>query len=177
MSVSRLGMAVALVLLSVASLEAQATKIGYINVQEVLSQYPPFQAARDQLEGASNRWNAELQQAELAWQTSVQEYQQQQMTMTPEARQIRELEIESQRRAFESRSDELTNQGQALQAELFQPIMNDVTAVMEEIRLDGGYGLILDSGTSVILAADESLNLTPDLLTRLQERDAAKAGR
>ena len=65
-----------------------------------------------------------------------------------------------------------------LQDEVLQPVMDEITAVIEEIRVEGGYAFILDadSQNNIILAADESLNLTQEVLTRLEEKGAAGGG-
>ena len=179
MSVSRLGIAVALALLTTASLEAQATKIGYINSQEVLELYQPARDARDLVEADRDRWTQQIQQLVNQFQADEEEFQQQQGTMTPEARQIRQQELQSQYLAIQQRDEQLNTQLQQRQEELFQPIMDKVGAVIEEIRVEGGYALILDAATPVpvIIAADESLNLTQTLLTRLEEKDAAEGNR
>ncbi len=177
MSVSRFGMAAALSLLFTASLDAQALRIGYIHVQEVLAQYPPAQAARDQLEGARNRFTLELQDLEADYRQAVDEYQQQQMSMTPEARQAREQEIQAKGMTFQNRDQEIAAQLQQLGADLLQPIMDDISAVIEEVRVDGGYALIVDADLNFILAADETLNLTQEVLTRLDEKEAPDGGR
>lgn len=177
MSFSRFGMAVALSLLFTASLDAQATRIGYIHVQEVMAQYPPARAVFDQLDGANTRWTTELQTLQANLDQAVAEYQQQQMTMTPEARQAREQELASQDRAILNRRDQIVNESQQLQEDLLQPIMDEITAVIEEVRVEGGYALILDSSSNAILAADESLNLTQEVINRLEEKGAAGEGR
>ena len=50
MSVSRLGMATALLSLAVSPLDAQVAKIGYINSNTVLAEYPPAQEAQQALQ-------------------------------------------------------------------------------------------------------------------------------
>ena len=177
MSFSRLGMAVALSFLFTASVDAQVSRIGYIQVQAVLAQYPPSQAAFDQMEDEGDRWTMELQNLRTSWQQAIDDYGQQQMSMTPEVRQIREREIQAMSIAFQNREQEIQALAQQLQNDLLQPIMDDITAVLEEIRVDGGYALILDADRNVILAADESLNLTEEVLTRLEEKGAVGGGR
>lgn len=177
MNFSRLGMAVALSLLFTASLDAQTTRIGYIHVQEVMAQHPPAQAAFDQLEGANTRWTGELQGLRDALNQALGEYQQQQMTMTPEARAAREQELSQQNTAILNREQQIRAEAEQLQGDLLQPIMDEITAVIEEIRVEAGYALILDAGSNAILAADESLNLTQEVITRLEEKGAAGGGR
>ncbi|MCY4572296.1 MAG: OmpH family outer membrane protein [Gemmatimonadetes bacterium] len=177
MSFSRFGMAVALSLLFTASLDAQATRIGYIHVQEVMAQYPPAQAAIARLEGADAGWTNELQTLVGRRDQLIAEYQQQQMNLTPEARQAREQEITTQNRVISTREGEIQNEARQLQDEVLQPVMDEITAVIEEVRVEGGYALILDANSNAILAADESLNLTQEVLNRLEEKGAVGEGR
>lgn len=171
MSVSRLGMAFTLSLLWAASVEAQATRVGYVDSNAVLAEYAPAQAARQQLENARQDAEAELQLLGSGWQTALAEFQQQAMSMTPEARQNRQQELAAQQQALETRTQELEIQFQQRQAELLQPVMDRVTAVIEELRVEGNYSIILDRASQVILAADPALELTQDVLTRLQAQD------
>lgn len=177
MSVNRLGIAVALTLLSTAPLEAQATRIGYINTVEVLELYQPARDAQDLIQADRDRWDLEIQQLQMQFQADVQEFQQQMGTMTPEARQIRDQELQNRNLTIQQRDQQLNDQLVARQRELFQPIMDKVSATIEEIRVEGGYGMILDAASQAILAADESLNLTQELLTRLEAKDAAEGNR
>ena len=177
MSVSRLGTAIVLTLLATTSLEAQGTRIGFINTAEVLELYQPARDAQDLIQADRDRWDLEIQQLQAQFQADVQEFQQQQATMTPEARQIRDQELQNRALTIQRRDQQLNDQLLDRNRELFQPIMDKVSATIEEIRVDGGYGMILDAASQVILAADESLNLTQELLTRLEVKDAAEGNR
>ncbi len=168
MSVSRLGLAFAMSALGAASLGAQAARLGYVDSQAVLAEYAPAQEARAQLETARQEIESELQMLNSGLQVAVNEYQQQAMSMTPEARQGREQELARQNQALQSRTQELDIQFQQRQAELLQPITDRITAVIEEIRVEGNYTMILDRASQVILAADPALDLTQDVMSRLQ---------
>ena len=168
MSISRLGMVAALMLLSTSSAAAQAARVAYVNTNQVLAEYAPAQEARQALESARLEAQSELQLLDRGLQAAVGEYQQQAMTMTPEARQARELELQNQQQALQNRTQELDIQFQERQEELLQPVMGRVTAVIEEIRVEGSYALILDSASQAILAGDPALDLTQEVLTRLQ---------
>lgn len=177
MNVSRLGIAAVLTLLSAATLEAQGTRIGYINTAEVLDLYQPARDARDLLEADGERWTQQIQQLRAQLQADFQEFEQQMNTMTPEARQIREQEISDQSLALQRTEDQINLQAQQRQEELLQPVMDKISTTIEEMRVELGYGMILDVVSQAILSADESLNLTQELLTRLEAKDAAEANR
>jgi outer membrane protein len=59
---------------------------------------------------------------------------------------------------------------QARQAQLVKPIMERVQAVIETIRAEDNYAVILDVGAqvSVVVAADKRLDLTDRVLARLK---------
>ena len=176
MSVSRLGMATALLSLAVSPLGAQVARIGYINSETVLAEYPPAQEARQALQATLAGYDAELQQLQAGFEQAVEEYQQQQLTMTTEARQAREQELGASQIAVQRRTQELNTQAGQRQAEVFQPIMEAITAVLEEIRVEGNYALILDTASQAILAADPALDLTQEVLTRLQATNSDRQG-
>jgi outer membrane protein len=66
---------------------------------------------------------------------------------------------------------------QARQAELVKPIMQRVQTVIEAIRSEDGYSVILDVGaqSSVVVAADKRLDLTDRVLARLKSQAPAPA--
>lgn len=166
----------ALVLTATAApLAAQSAKMGWVDTNVVLRELPMAQDAQKTLEAALQGFQAEMQQLVSDLQTAEQEYRQQQMTMTPENRQAREEELLRSRNAVQQRSQELDGQAQQRRAEVFQPVMEAITAAIEEIRVEGNYAMILDVASQAILSADPSLDLTQEVLTRLQEPAGAGA--
>ncbi len=176
MSVTRLGTAFALLFCCAASLNAQTARVGYVNSQAILGEYGPAQEARQQLETAAQDADRELQLLNSGLQAAFAEYQQQQMSMTLEARQNREQELANQQQAMQRRTQELELQLQQRQQELLQPINDRIGAIIEEIRVEGNYAIILDAASAVIVAADPALDLTQDVLTRLQAQDNPGGG-
>ncbi len=176
MSISRLGAAVALSLLFASPLAAQGTKVGYINSLQVLAEYGPAQDARRSLEATVAGFRTEINSLDTGYQQAVAEYQQQMVTMTPEARQERELQLQTQRNALEARTQELQDLANQREVEVFTPINEAIRSVLEEIRVEGNYGLILDVAAQAILVADPALDLTQQVLTRLQARSGSEDG-
>jgi Skp family chaperone for outer membrane proteins len=46
--------------------------------------------------------------------------------------------------------------------------MDNITAVIETMREEGAYSLILDAAAGSIVSADPALDLTQEVITRLQ---------
>ena len=176
MSIFRLGAAAALSLLFVGPLAAQGTKVAYINSLQVLSEYGPAQEADSRLQATLAGYQAEIDQLRADFAQSLTEFQQQQMSMTAEARRQREQELQEQGAAIDERGRELQALADQRETEVFTPINEAIRSVLEEIRVEGNYGLILDTRSTAILVADPALDLTKQVLTRLQARSGSEGG-
>ena len=163
-------------LLFAGPLAAQGTKVAYINTNAVLAEYAPAQDASRALQATYMGYQAEIDNLDAGYQQEVAEYQQQMMTMTPEARQAREVELQTQLAALQTRRAELQDLAAQREAEVFAPINEAIRSVLEEIRVEGNYGLILDLVSNAILVADPALDLTQQVLTRLQARSGSEGG-
>ena len=75
-----------------------------------------------------------------------------------------------------ARQTELEQTATRRQNELMAPIMEQVRKVLEDIRAEDGYSVILSSepGSSPILAADKNLDITDRVVARLRTIAAAK---
>ena len=71
---------------------------------------------------------------------------------------------------MEQRASELQQKAAAREQELLAPIQNKVNGVIDGIRAEGGYTLILDvsAANSGILFADRALDITPKVLEKLK---------
>jgi outer membrane protein len=151
--------------------EAQVQgKIGYINSQIILEQDSAAQAAQAQFDADLARYQAEISQLGEEGQQLLAQYEQQQAMLSAEARANREEEIRQKQAAYQQRVTELDQQAGIRRAELLQPVMDRINGVIEEVRAEGGYALIFDVTGPSIVAADPALDLTQQVLTRLQQR-------
>jgi Skp family chaperone for outer membrane proteins len=93
--------------------------------------------------------------------------QQQQLTLSPEARANREQQIQAKVQEYQTRTQELQQMAEQRRAELVQPVMDKITVIIEQVRVEGQYSLILDLAAGSIIAADSTLDLTPQIISRL----------
>lgn len=163
----------------VGAAEAQTLKIGYINSQEILANAPGAQAAGQQFDQEMQGYQAEIQQLETELEGLQQRLQQQQLTLSPEAKANREQQLQAKLQEYQQRTTQLQELANQRRAALIQPVMDSITAVIETIREEGSYSLILDVAAGSIIAADPALDLTQMVIDRLQENvgDAPGGGR
>jgi len=166
---------VLLALVLASSAEAQSTvKIGYIDSQAILDQDPSAQAAQQQFEASLVTYQAEVQQLGQNLQLLMDQYEQQQAMLSDEAKANREEEIRLKQAQYEQRIGELEQQASVRQAELVEPVMERITAVIEEIRAEGAYSMIFDVAAQGIISADPALELTAEVIRRLQSAAASQ---
>lgn len=150
--------------LAAAPVAAQAPKLGFVNVQQIMAQAPGLAEARTAFEGEVQKAQPELQKLEAELETMQQDFQRQQATLSDTAKQQRQQTLQQKYAAYQERRTGLQRREQ----ELLQPITKRVEDVIEQIRKDGGYAFIFDTAQSGIVAADQTLDLTNRVLDRLK---------
>jgi Skp family chaperone for outer membrane proteins len=95
------------------------------------------------------------------------------LTMTQEALMGLQADIETkttERKRFE---EDKTREFQQFQFNLVQKIRDEMVTIIQALRKERGYDLVLDLGTSGIVDFDPSLDITAEVVRRY---DASKAG-
>lgn len=163
-------------LLSAGAVEAQTLKIAYINSQEILMNAPGAAEAQQQFDDEMAGYQEEISQLEIELQNLENQLQQQQLTLSPEARANREQQLRQKYQEYQQRTQELQEMANQRRAQLIQPVMDEITAVIETIREEGAYSIILDAAAGSIVSADPALDLTQDVIARLQAGETGQDG-
>lgn len=153
--------------LAAGTAEAQTLKIGYINSQEILENAPGAREAQQAFEREMQAYSNEAQQLQDELTRMQQQLAQQELTLSPEAKRNRQQQIQQKAQEAQTRMQEMDQLASQRRAELVQPVMDKITEVIEAMREEGNYSLILDVAAGSIIAADPSLDLTAEVLRRL----------
>lgn len=158
-----------LLLALAADTQAQAApRFAYIDSEAILQQAPGAQEAQQAFEQEMTGYREEVQGLAEELQGLMTRFEQRQATMTADARSRQEQEIVQRQEQYQQRIQELENQAAARQAELVEPIMDRITQVIETIRAEGNYSMIFDAASRSFIAADPELDLTDEVIRRLQ---------
>jgi outer membrane protein len=87
--------------------------------------------------------------------------------MTQERRQQQQQALVQKQQEMQRKSAEFEQQVQAKQNEILRPALERVNGVIEQLRQERGYALILDVAAGGVIAADPSLDITDEVLRRL----------
>ena len=157
---------------------AQApVKIAYINSQKILAEAPGRAAAEATYNKETETARAQVQRMDDSLKTMVAAYEKEAPGLDSARRDARGKTIRETEQAFTQRASDLNNQMQQRQAELARPLMDQVSTVLDQVRVQGGYSMIFDVGAqgSALVSADKSLDLTDTVLARLKVLGPPKA--
>ncbi len=154
--------------LAAAPAEGQNTRLGYVNLQRILAEAPGTADAQATFERDMQMYRAELERMEAELETLQDNFDRQQGTMTAAVRDERQLEMQQKFFAYQQRQMELEETAQRRQSELVGPIMQRIMAVTEEVRQEGSYAMIFDAAAGALVTADPTLDVTDQVLQRLQ---------
>jgi Skp family chaperone for outer membrane proteins len=148
--------------------QATQGRVVFLNSQQVLAAAPGAREAQATLEREMGELRAEVQGMEETLDSMMTVYDQRQVMLSPEARREMQEQIRTRQREFQGRAMQMEQQASARQAELLQPIMARVQQVIDALREERGYGLVLDAAGGGVISADPTLDITLEVLTRLR---------
>lgn len=155
---------------------AAAPKIGFINSAAILAEAPGRVEAENRFQNEVKAYQAQLQRMSDSLQAMASAFDKESAALDSATRTSRARLIQDREASYQGRARTLDSTMQTRQAELIRPIMENVQKVIEQVRAQEGYAMIFDvaSQTSVIVAADKSLDLTPKVLARIKAAPAPK---
>lgn len=175
--------AVAIVALGLTSGAAAAQQtaskiIAYVNPQALFENAPGRSDAEAAFRKETEGFRTELARLNESLSQAVSDYQKAETKLTPVDKGKRQRALQAKEDSLRARQQELEQAASRRQSELMAPIMEQVRKVLEDIRAEDGYAMILSSepGSSPILAADKNLDITERVVARLRTIAAAKPG-
>src|SRR5438105_5480401 len=159
------------------SVPAGPVKIGYINSAVILQQAPGRAEAEAQFDREVGVYRQQIQRMDDSLKTLMAAFDRDAAKLDSATRETRRTTINQREAEYQARARGLDSTMQARQAELVKPIMQRVQTVIETIRAEDNYAVILDVGAqvSVVVAADKKLDLTDRVLARLKSQGALPA--
>ena len=151
-------------------------KIVYVNSDSLLTKYDYFKDLKVKFEGKSKNAQADMQAKGQAFQREVTQYQQSAQTLSADQRKATEERLARKQQELQTYQQ---NAGGALQNE--QAVENEklydkVAAYLKIYAKEKGYKMVLtySKGNSAILFADESLDVTSEVIKGLNADYAKK---
>lgn len=156
----------------VLSFSAQAQKIAYVDVAEVLEKITDYQAAQAEIDRLAAKWRQEINQEYDVIKGMYNRYQAEQVLLSEEARKQREEEImNKEKQVRDLQRERFGPEGSLFQRrqELVQPIQEKVYKAIEAYATDRGYDFIFDKSSNAgMIFSNPQYDKTADILDRLR---------
>lgn len=153
--------------------QSAPSKIAFVNSQKILQDAPGAAEIRTTIEREANKHRADLALADDSLKNLISAYEKRQLVLSADARTKEEQTIRQRQQALQQRAQSLENEMVKRQNDLAKPLMDRINTVLETLRKEGGYTIILDASSGGIVSADPAADLTETVLTRLKATASA----
>ncbi len=159
-----------LILPAVAVAQGTSVKFAYVDTRELLDKAPGRTDADAQWKKEAQGLQDQVTRMQDSLQAMIAAYQKAEAGLSPAARETRQKGISDKEQEYQTRTQALDLQAQQRQAQLLQPIIDQIKVALEDIRKDEGLTAILDVGSqgNPIVAIDKNLNITDKVLVKLR---------
>lgn len=144
------------------------TRIGYLNTQRLLQEAPGTQEVQQRIRTELAPFDQQLRALEDSLRTLQQQFSQEALGLSEQARQQRQQQYQQQVQTLQQRANEVQQSAAQKQNELLGPVMQRIEQAISAVRQEGGFAILLDAATDAIVSADTTLDVTQQVLARLQ---------
>jgi outer membrane protein len=144
--------AIFLLVLSFVSWAGVAQKFGYIDSEYITSKMPEYKKAQEDMEKYSEKWVLEIQAKTAELEKLRQQYQQEEILLTPDMKRERQKGIEDK----ENELKELNNKIFGLNGTIFQkkkelmkPIMDDIVKACDKVARQKQLMFLFDKASDM----------------------------
>ena len=152
-------------------LPVSAQKFALIDMEYILKNIPGYEMTNEQLNQASEKWQAEVEALQQEAQNMYKKYQSDLVFLSAEMKSQREEEIvKKEQEAADLKRQYFGPEGELYKKRqsLMQPIQDEIYNAVKAIAQSKGYSLILDRASDEgIVFASPTADISNEVLARL----------
>lgn len=158
----------ALVMVLFATQSFAQTKLGHINMQELINLMPERDSAVVKLENYAKELDETMQGMQQEFNTKYQTYQQKNSTWTAAILEAKTKELQEMQERLQMFQQNAQQEMGQLQQTLYAPIFEKANKAIEKVGTDGGFTYIIDlSAGSLIYKGASSIDILPEAKAEL----------
>ena len=143
-------------------------KIAFVNMAILLDNAPGRTQAESTYARETRSYSDQLKRMNDSLNTLFTSYQKAEPTLTAAQKETRQKAMRDLQGALQDKQQQLSQQAQQRQNELMAPIMEQVKKVLDDIRTEDGYAMIITGDPNLILSYDKNLDITDRVVARLR---------
>lgn len=158
-----------------AQTQAQTTplKIGYVDSEIILAQYPEAIKAKSDLDGLVAKWRKDLDSMGTELQKSYADYQKQSQTMKPDELQKAQQKVVEKEQKRQQYQDQKFSQPNGeyfqKQEQLMKPVKAKIFKAIDDVSKEENMQFVFDkAGEVILLKADPQFDITYKVLDLLK---------
>ncbi len=147
-----------------------AQKYALVDMEYILKNIPNYEMMNEQLESVSKKWEQEVSKLQKEAQTLYKKYQSDLVFLSPKQKKEKEDEvIKKEQEAAELKTKYFGPEGELYQkrTEMMKPIQDEIWQAIKEIAKANNFQLVLDRGTSGIIFANPSIDISDQVLQKM----------
>ena len=158
----------ALVMVLFATQSFAQTKLGHINMQELINLMPERDSAVVKLENYAKDLDETMQGMQQEFNTKYQTYQQKSGTWTAAILEAKTKELQEMQERLQMFQQNAQQEMSQLQQTLYAPVFEKANKALEKVATDGGYTYVFDlSAGAIIFKGAGSTDLLPAVKSEL----------
>jgi len=173
---NKLILAVVAIMLAAGAQAQSGMKIGYADVDYILSQLPEAKQVEADLQSHSTQLQTQIQSKYQEYQAKLSSYQQGAANMVDAVRNEKEQELTDLGNRLKQFEQDAQASLQKKQNELMQPLFTKVGSTINAVAEEEGYDFILSTGVGgvdIVLFAKPENDISDKVLTKLGVTPAA----
>lgn len=158
---------VALAMLIFAGSSAQAQKIGYIDLQELMQLMPEYKKANSDMEAFGKSLEDELKKMSDEFQKKVADYQKGEKTMAEAIKDMKQKELQDMQGRIQEFQQSAQENIRKKETELLKPIIEKAKNAISQVAKESGYTYVFDSSTAGFLYKPDGDNVLASVKKKL----------
>lgn len=151
-----------------------AVKLGFVDIQAVISQSNEGQGARNKVAAEANEKQKEITAKEAEIKQMDADLQKQGPLLSEAAKKDREEDIRRRLRDLKRLTEDFNRDLAKRENELLNDLVRDVTAVIRDYGKEKGITLIVEKGQGGVIYGSDPADLTKEILERYNNRPSKK---
>lgn len=155
--------------------KANAQKIGYVDLQELMQVMPEYKKANTDMENFQKSLEDELKKMSEEFQKKYLEYQKAEKTMPEAIKEVKQKELQDMQNRIQEFQQSAQENMRKKESELLKPIIEKAKNAISQVAKEGGYSYVFDSSLAGFLYKPEGDNMISSVKKKLGIVTAAPA--
>lgn len=147
----------------------EKSKVAYIDLDSLQSNYTYYKKIKTEFEHKQAAANDEITSMQKKYQTRAAQLQQKAASMSHEEQENAMQEINKMQQELQSRKQTIDNELYNYNSKMKDDILNRIQNFLKDYNKDGRYSYIFSYEPGFMFYKDSSLNITPDVIAGLNE--------